>query len=596
MDRVGILQGVTEEDGSAALAARNVLAVLYAAGARELVLSPGSRSAPLALAARAADQAGQLRLHVRIDERSAGFLALGLAAASGRPVPVITTSGTAVGNLLPAVMEAHHTGTQLVVLSADRPALLRGTGANQTTIQPGLFSHFATCVDLPAGQSNSLAASIQSALEHTGPVHLNLQLEAPLLPPPADLERSLDSAPESNGTESSSTESSSAQSKSTEAAGTGASDARAPLALTPGPRTVVVAGDNAGPTARILAESGGWPLLAEPTSGSRTGTNAIRTYRLLLGTALGAQIERVIVVGHPTLSRPITQLISDSAREVYAVRDRSGIATDPGRVATILETVPSLAIAQPPSDVCEIDAESGSFSHTPEQDAGWLEQWRAADARLSAAIDEKVDDLADPNPWRVAQLVAEAVPPQGLLFVGSSNPIRDLDLMAPPWPTRERRRIAGNRGLAGIDGIVSSAIGQALARQRDYPDSKAIALLGDLTFLHDSNGLLIGPDEPRPNLSFVVVNDDGGSIFTTLEQGAEDYSAAFERVFGTPHHSDLAALCASRNVPHQLIRNHIALSAALAEPADGIRVLEVKVDRADRRQITKDLAALTSEA
>jgi 2-succinyl-5-enolpyruvyl-6-hydroxy-3-cyclohexene-1-carboxylate synthase len=248
--------------------AQRLLAALVSGGAREVVLCPGSRSAGLAVALYAADAAGDLRLHVRVDERSAGFLALGLAAGSRAPVAVVTTSGTAVGNLLPAVMEAAHSGRRLVVLTADRPASMRGTGANQTTQQDGIFGVFAPCFDLAADAGAAdLAAAAEVATRRRGPTQLNVQLEEPLLPDthpwwPATT-RPAAAEPEPRQWD------------------TGGRRPGVEL-LRRGPRTVVVAGDDSGSAARVLAERAGWPLLAEPTSGARVGANAVRTYRLLL--------------------------------------------------------------------------------------------------------------------------------------------------------------------------------------------------------------------------------------------------------------------------------------------------------------------------
>ncbi len=350
--------------------------------------------------------------------------------------------------------------------------------------------------------------------------------------------------------------------------------------LARGPRTVVVAGDDAGPAARLLAEAGGWPLLAEPTSGARIGAHAIRTHRLLLTTALRDRVERVVVVGHPTLSRPVTRLISDRALEVVAVRTASGVATDPGRVARIVDAVPRLDDSAPGPD-----------------DAAWLEQWREADSRLGALVDADLardaGAAASIPPLLVAAAVGRAVGADTSLVVGSSNPVRDLDVMAVPWPPHQRRFVVGNRGLAGIDGVVSTAIGVALGR-RD--PARTIAYLGDLTFVHDSGGLVIGPEEPVPSLTLVVLSDDGGAIFATLEQGAEAYAAGFERVFATPHGTDLAALCAAHHTAHERVVDLARLEEALAERPEGIRVLEVPVSRGDRRAESARLRELARQA
>ncbi|MEO7130972.1 MAG: 2-succinyl-5-enolpyruvyl-6-hydroxy-3-cyclohexene-1-carboxylic-acid synthase [Dermatophilaceae bacterium] len=540
-------------DRTAPALAGSLITALYAAGLRDVVLAPGSRSAPLALALHAADQSGEVRLHVRIDERTAAFLALGLATGSRCPVAVVTTSGTAVGNLLPAVMEAHHTGRRLIVISADRPDRLRDTGANQTTHQAGLFGTFAPCHDLlPTAAPEQVAEVVAAAWAATGPTQINVQFDGALLPEDPDhaWTPGVSDAPETAASRGSGV-----------GTPTWPLDVRpeVPVELLPnGPRTVVVAGDDAGPAARLLAEAGNWPLLAEPTSGSRTGRSAIRTYRLLLGTALRADIERVIVVGHPTLSRPVTELICDPTIEVLAVRGRSGVATDPGRTARHLERVP--AIARP-------------------DDPAWLDRWRAADTEVGSRIDETLEGQGL-TPLTVARAVSAAVIPGTTLVVGSSNPIRDLDVMATPWPTQEHRFVVGNRGLAGIDGMVSTAIGVGLGRPTA---TRTLAYLGDLTFLHDSTGLLLPHGERQPDLTIVVQSDDGGSIFATLEQGDVRYASAFEHVFATPHGTDLEALCRAHHTAYERITDLERLTRALAEQPHGIRVLEIPVSRVDRR-------------
>ena len=554
-------------------------------GVREIVLAPGSRSAPLAFAAHAAAEAGQVRLHVRVDERTAAFLALGLVRSSRRPVPVITTSGTAVANLHPAVLEAAHAGLPLLVVSADRPAGLRGTRANQTTDQVKIFgSAVRDFADLPPGAAGwsepGQVASWRSLLARLlvtarggvtgapGPVHLNVQLAEPLTP-------------------------------DTDAGWTAAVDGRAhgqpwttaPEPATPQPepigaglRTVVVAGDDAGPAARILAERAGWPLLAEPSSGARTGANAVRTYRLLLGDReLAGRVQQVVVFGHPTLSRPVARLLSRGDVEIVAVAGRAGW-TDPGhRVSRVVG-----AVHPDDQDPRGRWRPEGGEALAP-RTSPWLEEWQARDAELAARLDKLLDAEPGLTPHHVAATVSAAVPAGGLLFVGASNPVRDLDLMAAPAPVGERRLVLANRGLAGIDGTVSSAVGAALGRQRS---SRALALLGDVTFLHDSNGLVTGPDEERPDLMLVVVNDDGGSIFASLEQGGPGYASSHERLFGTPHGVDLAALCAATGTPHRRVTARADLREAVATPRGGIEVVEAVVRRDNRRDLDAAIRAL----
>jgi len=516
--------------------ARAVLTRLVGAGVRDVVVAPGSRNAPLSFAAFDAAAAGAVRLHTRIDERSAGFLALGLTKV-GAPAAVVTTSGTAVANLHPAVLEAAHAGVPMYVVTADRPARLRGTGANQTTDQVGVFG--------PLVPTHDLAGPDWPTPSGDGPVHLNVQLDDPLVP-----EDTWGGPPTSGG-------------RHADDSNQDMRDHPSEL-LPPGPRTVVVAGDDAGPAARVLAESGNWPLLAEPSSGARNGGNALRCYRLLLDGELGREIERVVVLGHPTLSRPVTRLLGRDDVEVLATPARGVWAERPFRATTVER--PS---AEP-------------------DDPAWLERWLAADRDVSTRLDALLAEQGGLTPYGVAGAVNRALPAGGLLVVGASSPVRDLDLMARPYTVGERRKIIANRGLSGIDGTVSTAIGAALGRR----SSRAIALMGDVTFLHDANGLVLGPQQPRPDLTIVVVNDDGGSIFAMLEQGDARYAPAYEAIFGTPHGVDLGSLCAATGTPHWRVESLPELEHALASPHGGIEVVEARVRRDNRRELDERIRAL----
>lgn len=535
--------------------ARDVVTALRGAGVREAVASPGSRNAPLSFALYDAQRAPTttdpgLRLHTRIDERTAGFLALGLAKVSGRPAAVTCTSGTAVANLMPAVVEASHAGVPLVVVTADRPARVRGTGANQTTEQDGLFGVFAPTLDVSAADADldGLLAFLRShAWER--PVHLNVQLDEPLLP--TDGAWTPGPPP-------------------TWAVPAVAERTPQPYVLPLGPRTVVVAGDDAGPPARRLAEEGNWPLLAEPSSGCRTGDTVIRTYRLLLGSDLGRRVERVVLFGHPTLSRPVSRLLVREDVEVVSVGARGRW---PGRPFPTAR------------DVDPFDGVRAAATEDPE----WLAEWHAADLEISRALDRLLAAEPDLTPYEVAGAVSRALPRGGLLVVGASNPVRDLDLMVARYEVGGRRKVIANRGLAGIDGTTSTAIGAALGRSSS---SRALALMGDVTFLHDTTGLFLGPREERPDLTLVVVNDDGGSIFATLEQGAPEHADRFETLFATPHGVDVASLCAAARVPHLRVDTLPALEQALASPNGGLEVVEVRVRRDDRRELDEKIRAL----
>jgi 2-succinyl-5-enolpyruvyl-6-hydroxy-3-cyclohexene-1-carboxylate synthase len=534
--------------------ARAVVMALVEAGVGEVVLAPGSRNAPLSFAVHDAHRAGLLRLHTRIDERSAGFLALGLSKTGARAA-VLCTSGTAAANLHPAVLEAVHAGVELVVVTADRPARLRETNANQTTQQVGLFGPLVDTDDL-ASLDDVDGARLRAG---AGPVHWNVQFDEPLTPP----------APWQLATP---------RRVAAEAGGPLVGDVAAMAEAIAGRRAVVVAGDDAGPTARVLAERSGSPLLAEPSSGARTGDNAIRTYRLLLGTELAERIEQVVVLGHPTLSRPVARLLARQDVEILAVRARGVWPTPTHRVDRWLDA----AASRP---------RQGGVLTPTEGDLTWLREWQAADRSLGRQLDRLLAEEPGLTPLDVAGVVARALPPRGQLVVGPSNPIRDLDLMVPRYDVGARRKVLASRGLAGIDGLVSTAIGAALGRD----STRNLALMGDVTFLHDANGLILGPDEPRPDLTIVVVNDDGGSIFATLEQGAESYADSFERLFATPHHVDLAALCAATRTPHLRVTSRPELEQALANPNGGIEVIEAVVGRADRRQLDERIRALRPE-
>lgn len=522
--------------------ARAVVGQLVAQGVTEFVLAPGSRSAPLALAAEAAARAGLLRLHVRVDERVAGFLALGLAKASGRCVPVVTTSGTAVGNLLPAVMEAHHAGVPLLVVSADRPAALVGSGANQTTDQAGLFGGFvrhlariSSAAPPPswAAQAARAVLAAEGALSgNPGPAQANIELGLPLVPAEGVV------APPAPG----------------RPVRAGARPAPHPLALAGTPRTVVVCGDATpatGATARRLAEAAGLPLVAEPSSNARSGPNALACGRLLLAGPLASRVERVVVFGRPTLSRPVSALLAREEVEVVVVAGGPDYV-DPGWRAGLV--------------AADVTLEPG--------DPGWLDEWRAADAAAAArvaAVTGPHGTLAGPE---LARLVVGAVPAGEALFLASSSPVRDADLA----PVRsDPPLVLANRGLAGIDGTVSSATGAALALGRPVT-----LLCGDLAFGHDAGALAIGGSELRPDLRVVVADDRGGSIFAGLEYGQERFATAFERVFATPTGVDPVALAAGYGVAARRLSSTEAVRAALAIPVRGIEVLVVDVDRSAR--------------
>ena len=520
--------------GNATACARVIIEELVTRGVRDVVLAPGSRSAPLAYECFEADRIGLLRLHVRVDERTAGFLALGLAKGSGAPVAVLTTSGTAPANLHPAVLEAWHAHVPLIVITASRPRSMINTGSNQTADQDQLFGRHVRAY---AGLSDAvpdhrtwrfemariMAAATGLRTRMPGPAQLNVEFSEPLLPaefawPPPAPELSI----------------------------TASRIPSEPTTLPDGAQTVIVAGDCPPDVGRAIAEDAaraGVPLLAEPSSNARRGEAALSTYRLLLSSTLAEGIERVVVFGRPTLSRPISALLSRDDVELVVVSAYADWI-DPGRVASMVTDAVTLG-------------ESGN--------AGWLDAWREADRTVRT----RLDALLAAQPYFAGPALAAtlwtALGADDALFAGSSSPIRDLDL-APISATAPR--VYANRGLSGIDGNVSTAAGIALALERPTH-----ALLGDLTALHDATGLLVGQLEPQPNLRLVVANDDGGSLFATLEQGEPAHMGAFERLFGTPQGVQFEALAAAAGIAYRRVEKAAELDQVLAEPAypDGAR-------------------------
>ncbi|MDO4918364.1 2-succinyl-5-enolpyruvyl-6-hydroxy-3-cyclohexene-1-carboxylic-acid synthase [Kocuria sp.] len=567
------------------LSATTVLRALALRGMRHLVVSPGSRSAPLAYAAAAAHASGALSVHVRIDERDAGFTALGIARSTGHPCAVVTTSGTAVGELLPAVMEASHAGVPLVVLSADRPPELRGTGANQTTQQPGMFANFVrAAVDLlpPEGSDltdedhredleyllrRPLAALSGDREDAPGPVHLNVALRDPLHPvSDADHTHLADWAGELT------------RELRRVRSGTATEPVAHPWSVVPEPflpstptpepvppagtgtsHPVVLAGDGAGAATARFALAHGIPLLAEPSSNARSGEAALACYESLLTSSLGERVDTVVLVGRPTLSRSVAALLRRPDVRVLAVRPGPAPWFVPGR--------------RPETAVRSFgEAASAVGPVAP----GWFRAWRQAGAAADAAVVRCADAQEGLTRLHVARAVWDASCQDGsVLVVGSSTVVRDMDLVAraaDPVP------VVANRGLAGIDGTVATAHGVGLGTGRPVR-----AVMGDLTFLHDAGGFLVGAGEKVPDVHTVVVNDSGGGIFQTLEHGGlgrdERYTAAVERFFGTPHRAGIAELCAAYGVEHVRVDTAIELAAALAAPVVGRRVVEVVLER-----------------
>lgn len=666
--------------------AARLLATAVGLGLRDIVLCPGSRSQALALVAAELEQRGDVRLHVRIDERSAAFFALGLVIETGTPVPVITTSGTAVANLHPAMLEAFHSGLPLIALTADRPAELIGVGANQATVQPGMLGPRTRAVHVPAPEGSatepelarSLAARMMRAKE---PLHLNIAFRDPLsgtqpdlgplvraardaaargaagleVPGPevaglglaghagdaagsaaepagatgetagpgaagpgaaggvacAHATRLDDAAGLAAGAAGAAGETAGwGASEPGDAAGAGAADPghgvlpgpgasgaeRVPLLeIDPadGVPTVVVAGTGAGAVAEQIAHDGGWPLLAEVTSGARFGRNLVTAYRELLGEASPVPaardaVRRIIVFGHPTLSRGIPRLLARPGLDVIIAGPTGGEPYDPGRSARVFA-----------SELRLVPGRRG--------DERWLREWVLTSRRLSeaAASDAPPPDveaarsasaaersrfardelaiLREPVSREVlADAVWRATWPHDRLVLGASRLVRELDRRAPG----KRVRVIANRGQAGIDGTVATALGIATASQlpADQEGGAGSAgitrvLLGDLTLLHDASSLLTGQGgEAAPRVQLIVGNDGGGTIFDGLEVASVAAPEAMTRVMLTPQRVDMAALAAAYDWAYRLVTTRGELEAALTAH-EGRVLIEVPLPR-----------------
>ena len=559
---------------------------LLRCGVTDAVLAPGSRSTPLALALAEAESNEQITLHVRLDERSAGYLALGLAKVTGVPSIVVTTSGTAAVNLHPAVVEADESGIPLIAVTADRPASLRGVGANQVIDQAGLYGgsvRLAEDMGLAADRPGmvkywrstvSRAVAIATDASDPGPVHLNCPFDEPLVPGDddtwcEDLEGRPDGRPWT------------ADARLVAGMSTPLDDVLDSLLDDPAvpARGLIIVGDHADPDAiELVDELGdmlGWPVIAEP-SGNAAGCSTVLSHGpLLLADAAFASAhiaDVVITIGRVGLDRSVLRAIS--AAGLHIAVDTRPKWSDPTRTAAVVLT---------------------SVPLCPEQavvDEEWLQSWQRADVLVAAAVETVLvrgDDTL--TGMHVARIVTSHVPDGGLLFVGPSWSIRHVGSFAAN--TVQDAVILANRGTSGIDGCVSTAWGASFALQR-AGGAGAIALVGDQTFLYDSNALLVPADEDRPDLVIVVTDNDGGGIFSALEQGAPQFADSFERVFGVPLGVDPSGVCSAVGVPVTVATTAAELTSQLDDAlgAGGVRVVVAR--SCGRQQEAELLTAVTS--
>ena len=486
--------------------ARSIIRQLLELGVSDFILSPGSRNAPLSIALYEAEQKGLIDLYVRIDERGAAFFALGIAKATNNYVAVVCTSGTAAANFHPATLEAFHSQSNLLVITADRPNILRKTGTNQTTEQVGLLAPIASIdIDEPTDLSSHLDG---------GPVHLNIQFQEPLL---SDERTEWLAGLQIKG--------------------------RSPLSvkkenLKVGPKGVLIIGhDRAGFSVEELsnfAQELAWPLIAEdplsfPTSFAHAALaltdRDLRSY---------LKADEIIVIGRTTLSRSVNSFIADCP-QVIVIDPRIQNVDIKRTASQIFTSLPNIS---------------------SQKDSAWETRWKNLNtlAQSSLQIDWSEQDAI--------RAITASIPDDSALFIGSSRPVRDIEAFAIP---RGGIVTFSNRGLAGIDGNISTAFGIATHFKQSY------GILGDLTFLHDVSALV---NAPNVNLTVFVIDNNGGGIFNTLPQAGVD---GFERIFGTPHNLNLEKVIAGFGLDVEKVKNIADIHRSINHAPGGLKFVIVEV-------------------
>lgn len=608
-------------ENPATLLARAVVASLVEAGVKRVVISPGSRNAPLTYALADAAQAGYLQLRVVVDERSAAFVALGASRSDwlheglARPAVAVMTSGSAVANAHPAVVEADAAGVPLIILSADRPHALVNTGASQTTVQTGIFGA-ATRYQADLGDTNAsdavanqvrravAAASGRLSLD-PGPVHLNVRLAPPLAPAAPWQVPHLE--PKTHWLRA-------RKPLEKQLNGVTVSQVGCRLGLDPARRGVIVVGDNDDAElahfAASLAHAWGWPLLAEPTSLVRTNANAVAAYSALLaggdgsasgdGAQLSQEIEQLLVVGHPTLTRPISALLARA--DIYQVvltnrarwSDVSGCAAYVTTLEQALSSLNTPDVSAGAGAGADADA-GGDASASAGAGAGagvgknapsplWLQRWlQAGQQQLNATSVTKAAQMALTTWQATSQYESHsqstAIHSDGLessvtLMAASSMTIRYLDARLPAGKQLKKMPgpVVANRGLAGIDGTISTAVGLAWASGQPVR-----VIIGDLAAAHDLTGLVKAVTETEVDLQVIVLDDHGGKIFSGLEYGASELSNYFPRFFTTAQQVDFAQAAAAFGAHVSVIDDVDGLQSLLSKTIEGRSLVHVKL-------------------
>ena len=607
----------------ATLLARAVVASLVEAGVKRVVISPGSRNAPLTYALADAAQAGYLQLRVVVDERSAAFVALGASRSDwlheglARPAVAVMTSGSAVANAHPAVVEADAAGVPLIILSADRPHALVNTGASQTTVQTGIFGA-ATRYQADLGDTNAsgavanqvrravAAASGRLSLD-PGPVHLNVRLAPPLAPAAPWQVPHLE--PKTHWLRA-------RKPLAEQLNGVTVSQVGCRLGLDPARRGVIVVGDNDDAElahyAAALARAWGWPLLAEPTSLVRTNANAVAAYSALLaggdgsasgdGAQLSQEIEQLLVVGHPTLTRPIGALLAREDIYQVVLTNRARWSDVSGQAAYVTTLEQALSSLNTPGGGADVGAEAGADADaggdaSASADAGagagvgknapsplWLQRWlQAGQQQLNATSVTKAAQMALTTWQATSQYESHsqstAIHSDGLessvtLMAASSMTIRYLDARLPAGKQLKKMPgpVVANRGLAGIDGTISTAVGLAWASGQPVR-----VIIGDLAAAHDLTGLVKAVTETEVDLQVIVLDDHGGKIFSGLEYGASELSNYFLRFFTTAQQVDFAQAAAAFGAHVSVIDDVDGLQSLLSKTIEGRSLVHVKL-------------------
>lgn len=533
-----------------------ILASLDALGLTHVLYCPGSRSAPFAYALEAGAFSGDAR--AVLDERGAGFMAVGLARTGALPA-VVVTSGTAVAELAPAVLEASHARLPLLVVSADRPGELRGVGASQATDQSRLFgTHVRAQVDLEPQEASTtlvghltrcVAAACGAPTGTPGPVQINVAFRDPLTP-------ASPASPPTSGNEAGA----SFVPRPTRVLPASSVSARWEDVVGSAAAGLIVAGEGASPRAREWSEASGFPLLAEPASGAWAGGGVTPFEQSLVASSLGRQADTVVVTGRPTLSRPIHALLARPDVRVILVDPHAPWVDVSGNASVV---VADLEPAREPIRAAQ--AEWASRVREAARDAG-----ERIDSLLAAGSGRTTLDLAR----------AVAASTSGPLVLGASNPVRAFDLAVP---TLEGRVVHSNRGQAGIDGTIATAVGIAVgagyAGEATVPAGQRVtAVMGDLTACHDASSLALAA-AARAHLDIIVADDRGGGIFATLEHGRVTTPEAYDRWFGVAQEVDYEALAAAYRLAFARVDNPAQLARVLETPQVGPRLVHVPVER-----------------